>query len=259
MPLFSHPATLLMIDDNPADLRVLIDLLSQRQWRSVVAFDGRDGYNKAILKKPDLILLDVQMPQMDGFATCRLLKANEHTADIPVIFLTAAEDKEARLRGLSLGAVDYIVKPFASEEEVIARIAIHLSLARQRAPTPHVATPTPPDAVRSPLVRAASQILLESFANPPTPDQLASQLGTNEKRLNEVFYAEYGMPVFTWLREQRLHLSRQLLSQTDTSIADIAAHCGYSSPANFSTAFRERFDCSPRDFRRSLSSNSTVT
>ena len=94
--------------------------------------------------------------------------------------------------------------------------------------------------------------LLENFAKPPTPDQLATQLGTNEKRLNEVFYAEYGMPVFAWLREQRLHLSRQLLEQTDTAIADIAAHCGYSSPANFSTAFRERFGGSPRDFRKQL-------
>lgn len=253
-PLMTTPAastTLLLIDDSISDLRVLLDLLAARKWRTVVAFDGQDGYRKAALKQPDLILLDVRMPKVDGFATCRLLKADPRTASIPVIFLTAAADKDDRLIGLGLGAVDYIVKPYASEEEVLARVGIHLTLARRLGGQTQAPDPAPDG---SPLVKAASAILLDNLTSPPTPEVLARQLGTNERRLNEAFHAAYALPVMAWVREQRLRLARQLLVQTETSVADIAAHCGYGSPANFATAFRERFECTPREFRQRVQS-----
>lgn len=252
MPDAVKSPTLLLIDDSINDLRVLIDLLARKKWRTLIAFDGQDGYRKAVVKQPDLILLDVRMPRVDGFATCRLLKANEHTAHIPIIFLTAAQDKEDRLTGLGLGAVDYVIKPYASEEEVVARIGIHLALARQRGL--HIAAETESHSKLPPMVNVARDILLDRIGDTPSPEVLAAQLGTNEKRLNEMFHEAFGMPVIGWLREQRMHLARQLLAQTDTSVADIAAHCGYTSPANFSTAFKERFDCTPRDFRRQVSS-----
>jgi len=88
---------------------------------------------------------------------------------------------------------------------------------------------------------------------------VTSEPAPNEKRLNEAFHEAFALPVFAWLREQRLRLARQLLSQTDTPIADIAAHCGYGSPANFATAFRDRFECTPRDFRRRLSQRDAQT
>ncbi len=246
----SHPAspTLLLIDDSITELRVLIDMLAAHKWRTVVSFDGLDGYRKAQLKQPDLILLDVRMPGIDGFGTLRRLKADPRTQSIPVIFLTAAEDKADRLAGLSLGAVDYIIKPFVSEEEVLARIGIHLELSRRLGVAADLpATKTPG---HSALVAAATKLLLEQMASPPAMEALTRQLGTNEKRLSEAFQEAFQLPVFGWLREQRLKLARQLLAQTDTPIADIAAHCGYTSPANFATAFRERFECAPRDFRR---------
>ncbi|MDP1525332.1 MAG: helix-turn-helix domain-containing protein [Rhodocyclaceae bacterium] len=243
--------TLLLIDDSITELRVLIDMLSARKWRTLVSFDGLDGYRKAALKQPDLILLDVRMPGMDGFGTIRRLKADPRTQAIPVIFLTSAEDKEDRLTGLSLGAVDYIIKPYVSEEEVLARLGIHLELSRRLGEAPKVTVNA--NAGQSALVAAATALLLEHLARPPSPEALAKQLGTNEKRLNEAFHEAFALPVFGWLREQRLRLARQLLSQTDTPIADIAAHCGYSSPANFATAFKERFECTPRDFRQRIS------
>jgi CheY-like chemotaxis protein len=251
---------LLVIDDSIADLRVLMGLLSARAYRTSVAFDGNDGYNKALINPPDLILLDVRMPGMDGFATCRLLKANDQTRDIPVIFLTAADDQSDRLAGLALGAVDYIVKPFANEEEVLARVGIHpdlamrLAQARQapalaapRAPSPDsLANTASPERV---LFKAASDLLLADLRQPPAPETLARLLGTNEKRLNDVFRKEVSLPVFGWLREQRLIRARQLLADTDTPVGDIGAHLGYANPANFATAFRDRFECTPRDFR----------
>jgi DNA-binding response OmpR family regulator len=243
--------TLLLIDDSVTELRVLIDMLSARKWRTLVSFDGLDGYRKALLKQPELILLDVRMPGMDGFGTCRRLKADTRTQAIPVIFLTSAEDKEDRLTGLSLGAVDYIIKPYVSEEEVLARLGIHLELSRRLGEGPRITASQ--HTGHSSLVASATALLLDNLANPPSPEVLATRLGTNEKRLNEAFHEAFALPVFGWLREQRLRLARQLLSQTDTPIADIAAHCGYASPANFSTAFKDRFECTPRDYRRRLS------
>jgi DNA-binding response OmpR family regulator len=243
--------TLLLIDDSITELRVLIDMLSARKWRTLVSFDGLDGYRKAVVKQPNLILLDVRMPGMDGFGTIRRLKAEPRTQAIPVIFLTSAEDKEDRLTGLSLGAVDYIIKPYVSEEEVLARLGIHLELARRLGEAPKVAANETSE--QSSLVAAATAVLLDNLVNPPSPEALAKLLATNEKRINDAFHEAFALPVFGWLREQRLRLARQLLSQTDTPIADIAAHCGYSSPANFSTAFKERFECTPRDFRRRIS------
>jgi DNA-binding response OmpR family regulator len=246
-PVRPPAPTILLIDDSVTELRVLIDMLSARKWRTVVSFDGLDGYRKAQLKQPDLILLDVRMPGMDGFGTLRRLKADPCTRSIPVLFLTAADDKADRLAGLGLGAVDYIVKPFVSEEEVLARIGIHLELSG-RLTTPASAAAGPGDG-QSALVAAATALLLDQMAAPPTMEALARQLGTNEKRLTEAFRESFGLTVFGWLREQRLKRARQLLAGTDTPIADIAAHCGYGSPANFATAFRERFECAPRDFR----------
>jgi DNA-binding response OmpR family regulator len=235
--------TILLIDDSVMDLRVLLDMLAAHKWRTLVSFDGLDGYHKATLKQPNLILLDVRMPGMDGFGTLRRLKADPRTQAIPVIFLSAASDKSDRLTGLSLGAVDYLIKPFVSEEEVLARIGIHLELSRRLSAAPSEGTGL------SSLVSAATTLLLEQMSSPPTMDALVRQLGTNEKRLNEAFQEVFQLPVFGWLREQRLKLARQLLVQTDTPIADIAAHCGYGQPANFATAFKDRFECSPRDFR----------
>ncbi|MDO9010931.1 MAG: DNA-binding response regulator [Gallionella sp.] len=249
--------SILLIDDSTVDLRVLMELMSARQMRVNVAFNGRDGYHKAVLLQPELILLDVSMPVMDGFATCRMLKNNERTRPIPVIFLSAANEVEKRIEGLSLGAVDYIGKPF-SEQEVIARVGIHLNLVYQRqSPHPEI-NPDEPDVAAelarrdAVLIHTATDYLRQHINSPPSPEALAKILGTNEKRLNQAFHAGFAMPVFSWLREERLRQARELLALTETPISNIAEHLGYSSGANFSKAFRERFDCSPRELRVAL-------
>lgn len=253
----NNPATtpkpsILLIDDSTVDLRLLMEMMAARRMRVNVAFDGKDGYHKASLLQPDLILLDVSMPVMDGFATCRMLKSDERTRYIPVIFLSAANEVAQRIDGLSLGAVDYIVKPF-SEQEVIARVEIHLQLAKQRlqpaAPPAEAGSPQQRNAA---LVQSAIGYLRQHMSQPPSPETLAKILGTNEKQLNQLFHEAFALPVFAWLREERLRQARDLLAVTEAPIADIAEHLGYSSAANFAKAFRERFDCSPRDLRNEI-------
>jgi AraC-like DNA-binding protein len=171
-----------------------------------------------------------------------------------VIFLTSANEVEKRIEGLSLGAVDYIGKPF-SEQEVIARVGIHLNLARQLPPPHPVISPEEPDegdgvARRDAvLMRTATDYLRQHLSLPPSPETLAKMLGTNETRLNQAFQSEFAMQVFAWLREERLRQARELLASTETPISNIGEYVGYSSGANFSKAFRERFGCSPRELR----------
>lgn len=259
-PETARQESILLIDDSTVDLRLLIELMSSRQMRVNVAFNGQDGYHKACLKQPDLILLDLTMPVMDGFATCRMLKADARTSHIPVIFLSAASEVNRRIEGLTLGAVDYITKPF-HENEVIARVEIHLDLARRKV-VPELAQnqderqANDASSQREPaFLQSATTYLLQNLRTLPSPAALAKLLGTNEKRLNQAFHEVYAMPVFAWVREERLHQARELLTSTETPIAYIAEHLGYSSAANFAKAFRERFACSPREFRSELGKN----
>ncbi|WP_317204190.1 response regulator [Janthinobacterium sp.] len=120
-------ATVLIIDDTPANVAVLADYLEDQGLRVVVAQDGEEGLQRAQFVRPDLILLDVMMPGMDGFETCRQLKSRAEVKDIPVIFMTALTDTSNVVNGFAVGGVDYVTKPIQIEE-VLARINTHLSL-----------------------------------------------------------------------------------------------------------------------------------
>jgi signal transduction histidine kinase len=119
--------SILVVDDNSTNLSVLSQALKIAGYKVRAAMDGESAIAQGQRKPPDLILLDVQMPGIDGFETCSRLKADVITQNIPVIFMTALGDAESKLKGLSLGAVDYITKPF-EQEEVLARVKIHLQL-----------------------------------------------------------------------------------------------------------------------------------
>ena len=117
--------TVFIVDDNPNNIKVLFSFLRDSGFRVLVAKDGESALAKLEETKADLILLDIMMPGIDGFETCRQLKANPETDEIPVIFMTALADADNKVKGLALGAVDYITKPF-QQEEVLARIKMHL-------------------------------------------------------------------------------------------------------------------------------------
>lgn len=125
----SRKGIILIVDDTPTNLGVLFDFLADSGFKVLVARDGESALQKVEYAPPDLILLDVLMPGMDGFETCQRLKANESAKDIPVIFMTALADTVDKVRGLNLGAVDYITKPI-QHEEVLARVNTHLSLRK---------------------------------------------------------------------------------------------------------------------------------
>ncbi|OYE01554.1 hybrid sensor histidine kinase/response regulator [Nostoc sp. 'Peltigera membranacea cyanobiont' 232] len=122
------PMYILLVDDNPNNLKVLSEAIQGCGWKTLMATDGESAIEQTEYAVPDLILLDVMMPGIDGFETCRRLKANSITQNIPVIFMTALADATDKVKGLEIGAVDYITKPF-QQEEVIARLKLHLKIS----------------------------------------------------------------------------------------------------------------------------------
>ncbi|NMG07445.1 response regulator [Brasilonema sp. UFV-L1] len=123
----TQKGVILIVDDTPTNLEVLFDFLAASGFSVLVAEDGESALARSEYAPPDLILLDILMPGMDGFETCSRLKANQLTKDIPIIFMTALSETVDKVKGLNLGAVDYITKPL-QHEEVLARIELHLRL-----------------------------------------------------------------------------------------------------------------------------------
>lgn len=118
---------ILVVDDTVANLEVMDEILSSAQYRVSAVTSGKRALKQLQEQTPALILLDIQMPEMDGFETCQQIKANPDTASIPIVFITALSDAESIVKGFSLGAVDYITKPFR-ETELLARVRTQIDL-----------------------------------------------------------------------------------------------------------------------------------
>lgn len=122
---------ILAVDDTPASLKLLTELLMGEGYNVRSAINGELALKSAFSHPPELILLDIRMPDMDGFEVCRKLKANAGTSHIPVIFVSALTDTDEKLRGFELGAVDFVTKPY-QREELLARVRTHLEVDRLR-------------------------------------------------------------------------------------------------------------------------------
>jgi DNA-binding response OmpR family regulator len=245
---------ILVIDDSPEDIRSLLAILRAQPWRLSIASDPRQGYQRALALCPDLIVLDVRMPGMDGFTLCRLLREASATQSTPVIFLSAASSIEERIEGLSLGGVDYVLKPFAAEE-VLARIRIHLQLARRDevlAPDEPAPSMQDPDQV---MLRAAMRFIAQNLGELPSLAEIARKVGTHDKRLSGIFREHLGTTVFAYAREARLRKGRELLADSRLSVQDIAELVGFNNACNFTTAFRERQGLTPSQYRQQAQGN----
>lgn len=243
-------AHILAIDDAPESLGSLKSTLREQAWQVSVATDGRQGFHRAQALQPALILLDVFMPGMGGFATCRLLKESPRTRDIPIIFLTCADDGDERVAGLQQGGVDYVVKPFLPAE-VVARIKIHLQRTTN-APEPEPSGPMPLLSQGEITLRAAMRHINTNLSELPPLADIAHKVGTHDKKLSAIFREHLGMTVFAWVREERLRVAREWLADSHMSVQDIALQVGFHSAANFATAFRQRMGATPSQYRKNL-------
>jgi len=124
--------TILIVDDSPSNLEMLFEYLTQAGFNVLIALNGESAIEKVKSTRPDVILLDIIMPGIDGFETCRRLKASKLTQDIPVMFMTALSQTAVVVKGFQLGAVDYITKP-TQQEIILARVTTHLTIEKLKA------------------------------------------------------------------------------------------------------------------------------
>lgn len=130
-------AKILIVDDDPVNSSILFNYLSGMGFQVLVAQDGEAALEETQSQTPDVILLDILMPGLDGFEICRLLKNQPDTRDIPIIFMTALSNTRDLITGFEMGAVDYITKPF-TPEEILVRVTTHLTLYQQRVELDHL-------------------------------------------------------------------------------------------------------------------------
>jgi DNA-binding response OmpR family regulator len=199
--------TVLIVDDTPDNLALLSDALDAQGYMVLVALDGQSALNRIQRRRPDLILLDAMMPGLDGFETCRRIKAAPESADIPVLFMTALTDSEHVVEGFAAGGSDYVTKPIQTDE-VLARVGAHLRTARliQAARQTPAAAPTLNDAPAQATLSARFQLtereveVLRWVACGKTNRDIGDILGLSPRTVNkhlEHVYVKLGVETRT--------------------------------------------------------------
>lgn len=259
---------LLVIEDDTDSVRLIVDYLRDFHFAVSIATGSSEGLAKAGAERPDLILLDLFMPEMDGFQVLTRLKGAAVTRAIPVLLLTASDDVDSKVRGFGLGAADYLTKPVA-EAEVHARIMVQLhrrqlqSALEERlrayedrfgalddtSPTAADHRRNEPARHQVEMICRARRILLEQLASPPSLEALARAVGTNQPRLSRGFRLFFGTTVYGFIREARSLRARELLLETNWPIKTIALELGYSSASELTRYVRKRFGMTPSQLR----------
>jgi adenylate cyclase len=154
---------ILIVEDTPSNIQTLTAILKEQGYQISAAINGRQALEVLERVRPDLILLDVMMPEMDGFETCTRLKASAQWHDIPIIFLTAKTDTADIVRGFELGAVDYVSKPF-NAHELLARVNTHLSIDRLRRENERLLLNILPAPIADRLKKSGEELIADNFA-----------------------------------------------------------------------------------------------
>ena len=263
------PAHLLVVDDEPDGVELVIAHLRDYDFAVSTAVNGADALAAAHEQRPDLILLDISLPGLDGPEVLRRLKQAPATERIPVVMLTGHRDTERKVRCFEFGAADYLVKPVV-EAELHARVTVQLHQSRLRralsaklrsyeqrfgpldepvAPAPCGETGARADVA---LLLRARQLLRERLADPPSLTELARLVGTNQPRLSKGFRTLFGTTVYGFVRESRLQRARELLAETQLPIKSIALEVGYRGTSDLTRAVKDHWGLTPTALRQRL-------
>ena len=217
--------------------------------------NGKVALNEILKNKPDLIISDVMMPEMDGTTLCTKLKANINTNDVPIILLTAKSREEDQLEGLQTGADAYILKPF--NMEILRRTIINLLTMRrtlknkftgkesQEEKVEQRKIQTPDDA----LMQRVMEVINENISDSDlSVDMIAQKVGISRVHLHRKMKELTNQTPHSFIRNIRLQQAAKLLKEGKQSITDVMYICGFSNSASFSTMFKNLYGCSPREY-----------
>lgn len=244
--------TILVVDDND-DVRHYIGDCLQPNYKILYASNGEEALAKTTAKLPDLIVSDVMMPVMDGFALCRQIKTDEYTCHIPVILLTAKAAEENKLEGLETGADDYLIKPFNKSELKIRvknlieqRERLRRRFANEASLNPAKVTVSSMDEkfLQRAIEIVKSHLTDESF----NVDLFAQEIGMSRQHLNRKLKAVTDFPTRDFVRYIRLKQAAVLLKNNSATVTEIAYEVGFTNPSYFTECFKKQFGCLPSEY-----------
>lgn len=245
--------TVLVIDDNDDFRYYLVENL-RHEYNVLEAEDGEAGFEKACKHIPDLIISDVMMPKKDGLQLCEMLKAQDKTASIPVVLLTASVSEQDKIKGLELGIDVFLTKPF-NLEVLKAQIANLLKKQEVKKETEKREEPivakvehsSQDEKLLNKVITVMDQHLSESTFG---VEQLSKEIGISTVYLNKKISAMTGKTTSEYVRSLRIKKGAALLSKTQMSIAEIAYEVGYTEPKYFSKYFKEEYGMLPSEYRK---------
>lgn len=244
---------LLIVDDN-ADIRAYVRSVFETEYQIIEATDGLDGMERAIEQVPDLIISDLMMPNVDGLEFCRLLKSNEKTSHIPIVMLTAKANLESRIEGLTLGADDYLLKPFnAAEIKIRVKNLIEKQEKLRQYFGNQLADVKPVEAKVNPK-EAAFLTKVQNIVEKRLSDgsfgveQLAEELNMSPSQLLRKLKALTNLTAVEFVRERRLQRAAHLLKTQSVTIADVAFEVGFDNASYFSRIFQEKYGVLPSEY-----------
>lgn len=254
---YAEEMNILIVEDND-DLREFIRKSLCNKFNINVASDGDSAWEYIKENLPDLVVTDVMMPGMDGFELCRLIKTTFETSHIPVIILTSLADQDNELRGIGIGADDYITKPF-DIKSISQRISSIISNRRAignkymqnavRKPTGSL-SPDLVNTLNDTFVKQATEVIMNNIENSTFgKDDFAKDMGVSTSLLFKKIKSLTGMSVVDFIKTIRLEQALKLMEDPKLSISDVAYKCGFSSVGYFSTVFKKQFGYTPTECR----------
>ena len=250
----SQTQRIMVIDDDPAQIAILVKLLKEKGYRVRAFRDACRALESLEIESVDLILLDIRMPGMSGFQVCGKLKENRLTLGIPVIFLTAADETGDKIKGLELGAVDYITKPY-NLDEVIARVERQLKLKSEyrKSKGRGLYRKSGLDSAKH---REICQRLITCFEEERLyllhdldAEAVARKIKVSRHNLSEAMNVEMQQNMSTFINRQRIDYFCELLGKhPDASILELALASGYNSKSVFNHWFKTIKKMTPRAY-----------
>jgi YesN/AraC family two-component response regulator len=244
-----------LIVEDDEDMRMFINSILEVEYELVIAKNGVQGFEAAIEHDIDLIVSDVLMPEMDGFALCEKLSQDDRTSHIPVILLTAKTGQENVTEGLSSGAVDYLEKPF---DKLILQLKINNIIQNRNRIrerflqkidiSPKEIAVTPRDEA---FVEKAMMMVEANLSDPNFhAKEFVQEMGYSKMHLHRKLKKLTGFSAGDFIREMRLKRAAQLVAEKADNMQQIAFMVGFDNPSYFSKCFKKRFGALPTEYQR---------
>ncbi len=242
----------LVVEDN-TDVRTYIKTEFKKSFKVVEASNGEIGIKRALKYIPDIVISDVRMPIKDGIELCNSLKTDERTSHIPIVLLTASDDKQNELRGLKAGADDYVTKPFKIKilEKRVANLVKSRKMLRERYSQENFLRPkelaiTPTDEA---FLNKVQSVMDEHMADPEfNAAKFCKLIGMSRMQLHRKLQAYTGLSTSAFIRSQRLKQALHILETSDATVNEIAYTVGFNTPSYFIKCFKETYKKTPAEF-----------